>query len=470
MSLLPTGLPFSYPLLPLNILAEELQSLLGIRVAINELGKPNSERVIGVYERFLQDLNEQAYQKLYNISEDAKSLLEYPEIYGESLRLFKLQAALRQVVRIAGVSDLGLRDLAQPEARRFQQHLSALINYKKFRDDKLSKFNEYQQQIDTLTNSYQQLSDENLQFTGELKRYQTKRKQEEQEAQQVMCEVSELDNRRKVAHDQYQKIQQETKNAKAVYGQKRNEVASLKLELQSAEQISQSLKDQLVDSPEQLQQNLKEVTESIEMERSGVNTADVKLRDCRNLCDEVKKMCGDVDNAILGAERVKDAIQEKKTLSRGFKADQQQMQELERAIKLQELNEGHLRKQVEMSQERLNRYTAEKQSKQDGYEKALAEQREQKQQLQQEIIANEQKQVTENSQKIDSLKNEMNQKQLSHDEAMQALKDKEQKIYGNISNKIQVLGRAMEKRIRNASNQMNQETENTMNLSNIGNY
>eukprot|EP01024_Parvocaulis_polyphysoides_P043391 TRINITY_DN3967_c1_g1_i3.p2 TRINITY_DN3967_c1_g1~~TRINITY_DN3967_c1_g1_i3.p2 ORF type:complete len:136 (+),score=20.45 TRINITY_DN3967_c1_g1_i3:115-522(+) len=115
----------------------------------------------------------------------------------------------KKMMTKVGVKDFGLKDLVQPEARRFQLQLSALINYKKFYDEKVAKFQDFQQQIDTLTNQRNSLQDESCRLTSELKQYQLRKKQEEPEVQRVLAEAKELAKKNKAVQAEIEKLRSE---------------------------------------------------------------------------------------------------------------------------------------------------------------------------------------------------------------------------------------------------------------------
>eukprot|EP01025_Chloroclados_australasicus_P053239 TRINITY_DN624_c1_g1_i1.p1 TRINITY_DN624_c1_g1~~TRINITY_DN624_c1_g1_i1.p1 ORF type:complete len:488 (-),score=62.81 TRINITY_DN624_c1_g1_i1:1109-2506(-) len=456
--------PFRFPLLPLNLLAEEINSLLGMQLLMNEIAKPTPEKVFTVYLKFLQDLNDSLFQKLSGISPEAMGGLDHPDIYADTLRLFKTRTAVRKMMLQAGVQGFTLKDLVQPEPRRFQNHLSALVNYKKFVDEKLQKFNDLQQQVEHQAGLSDQLKDANLKYTQEKKALQMKQSQEQREAQQVLLQVQELDQKRKVLQDQSQKLQTEARSMKTAYDQKKTELTSLTFDLQSAEQTRQQLKDQLVDSPEQLEIALQQVNNSLEVERTIIQEIEVKQRDCCSKCDSFKKLQSDMCRIIMQSEKVEEAIQEKKMLSRKFKSNQLALQEQSRQIEGEKLQESHRQKHSQMLQDKLNRQQQQQQQTLQSYQKALIEKQEEKQQVDQ-LVLEEKQMCLQNQQTIQGINSDIQQKQNAHDQAIAMMKEKEKQVCENISNRRSRINQILNNRYRSFQGLVDNQ-ENVPNSSN----
>eukprot|EP01026_Neomeris_dumetosa_P034975 TRINITY_DN2799_c0_g1_i8.p2 TRINITY_DN2799_c0_g1~~TRINITY_DN2799_c0_g1_i8.p2 ORF type:complete len:462 (+),score=60.14 TRINITY_DN2799_c0_g1_i8:44-1429(+) len=451
-----------FPLLPLNVLQEVLGNL-GVKVSISELAKPDPDKVASLLETFLQLLCTQSNACNLKISQEAIQILDYPDMYSDTLRLFKLLSVVKKMMTKVGVKDFGLKDLVQPEARRFQLQLSALINYKKFYDEKVAKFQDFQQQIDTLTNQRNSLQDESCRLTSELKQYQLRKKQEEPEVQRVLAEAKELAKKNKAVQAEIEKLGSETNNAKGQLAQKRNEATNLKLELQSAEQTKQHLKDQLVDSPEQLENSLREVKSATEMERQAVIAIEQNLRYNQTLGDVVNKLCGDMEGLNPVIDQVKQEINEKKEVSREFKAAQTKMSELEAVMKNAELQFSHWQKQIELAQDRFNRYESQRREKQESYEKALLDAKQQKENLQNEIVK-EQQRIKKKMSEIESAKEQKQQLQIAHDQAIQALNNQRMKTCQLISQGMEQINFAIKQRVQNSDlNSVKEQQENDQN-------
>ena len=60
-----------------------------------------------------------------------------------------------------GVKDFTMLDLIKPESKRLRRHISAVINFAKFREERLVHGVELTQEVDALAAKKQQAEDEN---------------------------------------------------------------------------------------------------------------------------------------------------------------------------------------------------------------------------------------------------------------------------------------------------------------------
>jgi len=86
--------------------------------------------------------------------------LEFPELHEESVGTVAFLRALGKLMRASGVPDFCMRDVFKPEAQRLQRMLSAVINFAKFREEKVANYDELIDASDSLTSRREHLTSE----------------------------------------------------------------------------------------------------------------------------------------------------------------------------------------------------------------------------------------------------------------------------------------------------------------------
>lgn len=117
-------------------------------------------------------------QQIPDISEtDDMGEWEYVELHVESLGNLSFFRALGRLMKAAGIMDFSLRDVFKPESQRVRRYLSAIINFAKFREEKLATYDSLIQNSDQAASQREDLeaenarlvrsrSDENWPFSG----------------------------------------------------------------------------------------------------------------------------------------------------------------------------------------------------------------------------------------------------------------------------------------------------------------
>ena len=109
-----------------------------------------------------------------------------------------------------------MNDLIKPESKRLRRHISAVINFAKFREERLVHGVELTQEVDTLAAKKQQAEDENERLVNELRAATAVREQEAPEESRLKGEneglattVQEAFNQQTAVHEDSLRLKQE---------------------------------------------------------------------------------------------------------------------------------------------------------------------------------------------------------------------------------------------------------------------
>lgn len=140
-----TGSSYSFPLLSNGDILACLDEL-GSDIREQELLRPTYEVLRPVYENLVMMLVGVTREELHQPLVTAMDGMQYPEMHEDSIVTIQFNRALLSLMKGAGVHDFTLKDIHKPEYSRTRRNLSAVINFAKFREEKLGFFNELQEQ------------------------------------------------------------------------------------------------------------------------------------------------------------------------------------------------------------------------------------------------------------------------------------------------------------------------------------
>ncbi|KAF9434052.1 kinetochore-associated Ndc80 complex subunit nuf2 [Entomortierella beljakovae] len=101
-----------------------------------ELTRPTPQKMMIVYETFLDMATESARDDCVLEEIQDMSITNYPEFVVDACRFYIFLNQLTTMMYDVGIHDFSSRDLSKPEAERVRRVLSAVINYAKFKEDR----------------------------------------------------------------------------------------------------------------------------------------------------------------------------------------------------------------------------------------------------------------------------------------------------------------------------------------------
>lgn len=137
---------YSFPMLSVSELVSWLGSLEQPvpSLVASDLTQPTSANMRIIYYQFVETLagvrgDDIRQPKLDHV----EALGAYPHLHERSLEESGMMKALAELMEVVGVRDFSWRDLVFPDKKRTIRNLSAIINFAKFRQDRLESFQQH---------------------------------------------------------------------------------------------------------------------------------------------------------------------------------------------------------------------------------------------------------------------------------------------------------------------------------------
>lgn len=164
------------------------------------------------------------------------------------------RARSHKLMRTVGITDFTIKDVLYPERARLRRNFSAVINFAKFREDRMERYQQFTNESAGFVAQKAHLEAENNKLLAEIRAINAQRAAEEPrvaelEAQnaQYVVEISTLNQQQA----QMKEVAQGLKHNWQEIGDQNSET---KYSLLSAKQELESLRAQIVPSPEKLKQ------------------------------------------------------------------------------------------------------------------------------------------------------------------------------------------------------------------------
>jgi len=245
--------------------------------------------------------------------------LNYPELHEESIPELAFFRACAKMMTVCGVHDFSMKDLLSPEPKRVRRHLSAIINFAKFREERLVMYSELAVKRDELLDNLKRLQDEEVGVAKELGvlREQAAAESEEMEGLEQACEVAEaeleqLNKRQAEIRAQGAELKKQSQDLKESIGK-----ASSALE--SGIEEREKTRGQIVRSPERVRRELASAAEEVETEKKEGLATERDAREMHLRVQAVQKGEKEVGKAIKALEEIEGEMAKVKLASKELK-------------------------------------------------------------------------------------------------------------------------------------------------------
>ncbi|KAJ1557965.1 kinetochore-associated Ndc80 complex subunit nuf2, partial [Cladochytrium tenue] len=283
---------FSFPILkPSEIVT--CMADLQLPLTLEDLERPAPARMVAVYECFtdsLMGLGRDAFQQpLPNFA--AVEMLEHPDLHQEALTLMAFYRQLSKLMIEVGVTDFSIRDVIKPEPGRVRRVLSAVINFAKFREERILVFEQCNASATEMVERKQGHLEKKRELADYVNTLRLQRAEEEPDLQRLReqnqaltAELRELKRTQTAMTAAIDGL----KKGKAETAEKLTNVQFL---LMNCKQDCARLRSRVVQSPEKLQQAIADMTQSVQGDKAALAAIERRARDLQVKLD----LMGNID-------------------------------------------------------------------------------------------------------------------------------------------------------------------------------
>ncbi|KAG8748307.1 kinetochore-associated Ndc80 complex subunit nuf2 [Ceratobasidium sp. 414] len=302
------GNNFSFVILSPSDISEWIASY-EVSISVEELTKPTPQTVEVVYTLLLELYKNITTEDQENTKIKMLEHQEHQELYGD---IFYVHILFHHMSRMAALANapITFQDLTRPEPKRTIRIISGLINLVKFRQSQMPDVLDLKAANEESFERRERAAWERAQAEGKLKDYRKERAIEQPEVDQLREKVAAVKNELPGLQKAYQKATEaRTALKKEQFGlvqrvQKLNDMIIAKSER------NEDLRARLVEDPELLQKNIRDLSESLSNARSALVAEETKARDLKTRIDWLGSLETDVAlsteaSKIVEAERAK---------------------------------------------------------------------------------------------------------------------------------------------------------------------
>lgn len=363
---------------------------IGVPFSEADLRKPKPQQVQMVFEH-LGDILMNATRDSIDPAMRAASddiCGEYPDLVPVDIRLMMgFFASLRRMLIECGVHDFSMNDLVQPTYERLGKVFSYIINFIRFREGQTEaideNFNKAQSTKDRIEALYAE-NDEMQQRLEDMKRNKKAleaavkekvKRNNELEARLLELEALKLRN-----VEQYQRYREEKNRAQQLFQEKTEKLARSRQDIEK-------LRPYVLQSPGELQNALKELSDNLQREKGQIDMLERRTRALQTSSDSFGIVQNDVQMCVRVLEEIAGELQKKEEEENKAARNKEALNERDASVREVQQNEKLLQRQLMKSEERIEDLRKKHQELEDANKARMEEFREMQRQLREERAA-----------------------------------------------------------------------------------
>jgi kinetochore protein Nuf2 len=393
---------------------------LDIPLTEQDLLKPHPDTLYRAYEEMVVLLCGESREAMYAPELDAADVLEFPELYEEAIGNLKFTRRLFDLMRRCGVPDFTLRDLTKPEYTRTRRNVSAVINFAKFREERVARYEATQGESVAMEQRYRAAQRRNAELKAQIAKIERAKDSDKESEEETKAAVSAL----RVKHADASRRAEAAMAKKAVASDELNalnaEAAKSSAELAAAEAEKTELEAKIVHVDPERTATLKLLTHKCAEAQKRLDEATAETRDVearlagmKDLARDIAKTTEYMEEVVLAHRKKKEASTKAKDAKKKLAAMEERQYEIEAKVET-------LKRQEANCAEKLNRLKSQGELKRHAAEASLKAAKEELEAVKARKEANTARSAEENNQ-LQLLRRQMREAQETHAVEVEAL-------------------------------------------------
>ncbi|GMH61795.1 hypothetical protein TL16_g03338, partial [Triparma laevis f. inornata] len=251
------------------------------------------------------------------------SSLNYPELHEDSIPELAFLRAAGKMMRICGIPDYGIKDVTAPSAKRLRRQLSGIINFAKFREERLQMYAELNMQREGVMDKLKQVMEDNGSLNGQLSSLKTQSAGEVQIISDVETECGEIEGKIGALNKQQAAIRHESGELKKKANDLKDRNATISIAIQEGQADESRLSAQIVQSPDRVRREMSNANDRLESERKESLRVERESQKAKTCVANASKALKELSKATSALEEVETEVSKHTNCVEEIKSAQQ---------------------------------------------------------------------------------------------------------------------------------------------------
>lgn len=272
-----------------------------------------------------------------------------------SINIVACQRVMYNFLCDCGVDDFSIRDVLKPESIRLRIILSALINYARFREERMEDLDEIMDQNDQILENYKDLIKRNHDLEDQIDKININLKNQPYTLEELYNSNDELENQLRNLRMIQKQLTEDHEKYKAEKLGLINELENQSALYIETEKDLEQIRPYIKESPESVKELIEKMRESEVKESAALEKLEQKLRNINVSLDSFQFLTQELTNLIKVLEELKVDSLKNKAYDDKLKSLKNQVIETEEQAKEYNRNITQIERQLKHNEERISK-------------------------------------------------------------------------------------------------------------------
>ena len=352
--LVPPRQAYSFPVLKPSEIILCLNEL-GISVMEDEIINPdkNKDQIRRIYEYMTELCTGITRDEMSQPAFSGLKQLTYPELHEESIPQINFLRACQKMMAVCGIYDFTMKDLMAPTGKRLRRHLSGILNFAKFREERFALLAELKGHRESLITTYNTSKARKGELSRKLSQLQEQTRDEAATISNIEVNCRNIENVISELNHKQAEMREEIADLKQDNSKLKDTLSARNVYLEELLHSKRKLQGQIVSSPGRFRKQITDVAASLQEEQQSIRSAERKHR-------EIMAWSMHVDECLSGVGAAQDTLNElhveaskHSDAANALEDLRQQVSTKRDALRALELNVHQLQRQTARSEEKL---------------------------------------------------------------------------------------------------------------------
>lgn len=283
---------------------------------INKVTQQSAYRILAHFLELLSGINQEWLEKR---RQEALVNVDHRELYEESLTWILFYREIAVLMQASQVRDFTSHDVLRPQPKRFRRHLSALVNFYRFRQERLEEFEQFSLEMDELIERKEELLAWKDTARDKIASIHSQRERDAPRAAELAQENEEVSNRLYELKKEQSRLLHEVDQLKAKKAQLVASQTDLTVQVHSANEQVRKLQSRIVTSPKEL--------------RAALGTLSRELKERKAHLVETERKAKDFDARIALMKGIEDDLVACQNLLVSLSTDQGRLENIQKELR-----------------------------------------------------------------------------------------------------------------------------------------
>lgn len=346
---------FNFPLLSCHEIVLCLHEIGITSATDDELNNPdkNKDQVRRMFEHLAEIVTGTSREEMAQPAFSGLSQLNYPELHEDSIPQINSFRACQKMMEVCSITDFSLKDFMAPTAKRVRRQLSGIINFAKFRMERLGLLHDLTTQREAILSQLNKSKLNNDTLNSRLSALREQTQEESQLIEQTEEEIKRTETEIAELNLKQAEIRDEIADLKLINNQLKDSIASRVKQLDDATSMKKKLQGQIVNSPERFRKQIHDSAEALQQEQHEMRALERKYRDLNAWLVQLDEASSSAHAALECMQEVKAEVENQKEAIASLDDQKEVVSNRREALKLIKQSVQQLNRQSTKAEEKL---------------------------------------------------------------------------------------------------------------------